>query len=234
MSDLIKRADAIEAVRMSEHRITIADEQGGVGTVKWDMWGVYTAEAVEAIKALTSAEGGDAEMLNEDFRPKYMQQSRHDDGRMTREETIKWLESLKAEIGKSEHRTLWHYAEAIDMAIEALSAEAEDRLYIKIYADDEPSVKAEKLYQICGETQNREVTEWLKEYFPSAEPKTGGWLPCTKNGLILTELIRKEDVAKWYGYKCSECNYIYRGNALIECSYCPNCGARMNGEDGEV
>ena len=40
---------------------------------------------------------------------------------MTREETIKWLESLKAEIGKSEHRTLWHYAEAIDMAIEALT-----------------------------------------------------------------------------------------------------------------
>ena len=39
---------------------------------------------------------------------------------MTREETIKWLESLKAEIGKSEHRALWHYAEAIDMAIEAL------------------------------------------------------------------------------------------------------------------
>lgn len=40
---------------------------------------------------------------------------------MTREENIKWLKSLKAEIGKSEHRALWHYAEAIDMAIEALS-----------------------------------------------------------------------------------------------------------------
>jgi hypothetical protein len=40
---------------------------------------------------------------------------------MTRKETIKWLESLKSEIGKSEHRALWHYAEAIDMAIEALS-----------------------------------------------------------------------------------------------------------------
>lgn len=39
---------------------------------------------------------------------------------MTREENIKWLESLKAEIGKSEHRSLWHYAEALDMAIEAL------------------------------------------------------------------------------------------------------------------
>lgn len=54
------------------------------------------------------------------------------------------------------------------------SAEAVDRHYIKIYADDEPSVKAEKLYQICGETQNREVAEWLKEYFPSTDDN---WIP---------------------------------------------------------
>ncbi len=40
---------------------------------------------------------------------------------MTREEVVKWLESLKREIGKAENRTLWHYAESIDMAIEALS-----------------------------------------------------------------------------------------------------------------
>ena len=40
---------------------------------------------------------------------------------MIREEVIKWLESLKREIGKAENRTLWHYAESIDMAIEALS-----------------------------------------------------------------------------------------------------------------
>lgn len=48
---------------------------------------------------------------------------------MTNDETIKWLESLKAEIGKAEHRTLWHYAEAIDVAIEALSAEAVPIVY---------------------------------------------------------------------------------------------------------
>lgn len=40
---------------------------------------------------------------------------------MTREEVVKWLESLKKEIGKAENRTLWHYAESIDMAIEALA-----------------------------------------------------------------------------------------------------------------
>lgn len=57
------------------------------------------------------------------------------------------------------------------------SAEAVDRHYIKIYADDEPSVKAEKLYQICGETQNREVAEWLKEYFPSTDDN---WIPVSE------------------------------------------------------
>lgn len=40
---------------------------------------------------------------------------------MTKEEVIKWLESLKREIGKAENRTLWHYAESIDMVIEAMS-----------------------------------------------------------------------------------------------------------------
>ena len=40
---------------------------------------------------------------------------------MTREEVVKWLESLRKETGKAENRTLWHYAESIDMAIKALS-----------------------------------------------------------------------------------------------------------------
>lgn len=60
------------------------------------------------------------------------------------------------------YKFLIEYVEELDKK----SVEAENRHYIKIYADDEPSVKAEKLYQICGETQNREVAEWLKEYFP--------------------------------------------------------------------
>ena len=44
-------------------------------------------------------------------------------GRMTREEVVKWLESLKREVGKAENCSLWHYAESIDVAIKTLSAE---------------------------------------------------------------------------------------------------------------
>lgn len=73
---------------------------------------------------------------------------------MTKEETIKWLESLKAEIGKSEHRTLWHYAEAIDMAIEALKAEPE---LIRINLNELIKVK---------------LTDWGKEIYYHQYDKT--------------------------------------------------------------
>ena len=41
---------------------------------------------------------------------------------MTRGEMAKWLENLKGDIGKSENHPLWHYAEAIDLVINALEA----------------------------------------------------------------------------------------------------------------
>lgn len=39
---------------------------------------------------------------------------------MTREETKMWLENLKKDIGQPQHQALWHYAEVIDMVIEAV------------------------------------------------------------------------------------------------------------------
>lgn len=83
---------------------------------------------------------------------------------MTREEATRHLEEWKEVISNGYRK------QVIDMAIDALSADDENRLYIKIYADDEPSRKAEKLYQICNESERKEVAEWLKEYFPSARP----------------------------------------------------------------
>lgn len=61
-----------------------------------------------------------------------------------------------------------------------------------------------------------------------AEPiRHGAWLPCDKEGYILTETALR-DGGRWYGYKCSECNNIYHGNAFTK--YCSNCGAKMDAE----
>ena len=61
-----------------------------------------------------------------------------------------------------------------------------------------------------------------------AEPvRHGAWLSCDKEGYILTETALR-DGRRWYGYKCSECNNIYHGNAFTK--YCHNCGAKMDGE----
>ena len=42
--------------------------------------------------------------------------------------------------------------------------EREDRLYIKVYADDEPWEKAGKIYQISGGKDLQEVVDALIEY----------------------------------------------------------------------
>lgn len=87
-----------------------------------------------------------------------------------------------------------------------MSEQDDNRLYIKIYADDEPSRKAEKLYQICGETENQEVAQWLKEYFPSVDRPTGEW--------------RLNSNGHW---QCSKCGAI--GNIFDD--FCRYCGAKM-------
>lgn len=117
------------------------------------------------------------------------------------------------------------------------SAEAEGRLYIKIYADDEPSVKAEKLYQICGETQNKEVAEWLKEYFPLSYDN---WIP-----------VREKLPSEETFYLCCNKGYLpftahyysgqwhdFDGTTPHVDAWQPlptpyECGARMKGGDDE-
>lgn len=69
---------------------------------------------------------------------------------MTREECIKWLESLKMEIGKPEHRALWHYAKIIDMTMEALLAEATGDLISRASALEEMAeAECGCSYSIC-------------------------------------------------------------------------------------
>ena len=239
MSDLISRADAIEAICMND-----------CGGCRPNECGAYldkSCDVVKVLSALPSAENSNAKTQNSN------QETQKSNGDLINradaieavcdvvmdefntsatwgydvaEKAIEGLPSAEA-VSMEEHvKELVEYAresenmrkrnaklEVMLNAYRAISSEADDRLYIKIYADDEPSVKAEKLYQICGETQNREVTEWLKEYFPSAETAQGEW-----------------KIDEYGIYHCPFCQAI---NNTVYKSFCPNCGARMKGGDSE-
>ena len=145
---------------------------------------------------------------------------------MTRGEIIKWLESLKAEISKSEHRTLWHYAESIDIAIKALSVDGRplkqvDTLIIadalRYLIDDE---ERNELDRKRAEQLRQEVLEYGASMCSDYRQK-GTWISQDhnkSNGMATT--------AAFYAPICSECGAT--GNFTD--NFCANCGADMRGE----
>lgn len=56
MNDLIERQAAIDALRYAQHRFTVADEAGGMGTVKWSEDVIYFAAAERVLSELPSAQ----------------------------------------------------------------------------------------------------------------------------------------------------------------------------------
>ena len=54
--DLISRQAAIDALRYAQHRFTVADEAGGMGTVKWSEDVIYFAAAENVLNDLPSAQ----------------------------------------------------------------------------------------------------------------------------------------------------------------------------------
>lgn len=95
-------------------------------------------------------------------------------------------------------------------------------------------IDADKLIADCNKYNSWDaqiVKAWVDDQ-PTVdiEPfKRGEWIPCARSGLPLSEQMCREGV-KWYGYKCSVCNNIRKGNALKEAKYCEECGARMDEE----
>ena len=56
MSDTISRQAALDALRYAQHRFTVADEAGGMGTVKWSEDVIYFAAAERVLSELPSAQ----------------------------------------------------------------------------------------------------------------------------------------------------------------------------------
>jgi hypothetical protein len=76
---------------------------------------------------------------------------------------------------------------------------------------------------------SRKMGEWLHRRDMNARQQ-GEWIECTKSGMPLTGYGRMMG-EKWYGFKCSRCKFIYKGNALVESPFCQKCGADMRGKE---
>ena len=162
---------------------------------------------------------------------------------MTRKEVVKWLESLKREIGKEENHTLWHYAEAIDMAIKALSADRPIEKQIDV-SNETTSMISKQIDEL--RKYAKKWSEWSG--FNAAMPVS----PRTNIRLLRSaaDIIEALDrpTGKWIevdsfesekhsvtDMRCSLCGK-YASMVLphrTRCVYdfCPNCGAEMRGEE---
>ena len=56
MNDTISRQAAIDALRYAQHRFIVADEAGGMGTVKWSEDVIYFAAAERVLSDLPSVQ----------------------------------------------------------------------------------------------------------------------------------------------------------------------------------
>jgi hypothetical protein len=55
-NDTISRQTAIDALRYAQHRFTVSDEAGGMGTVKWSENVIYSAAAERVLTELPSVQ----------------------------------------------------------------------------------------------------------------------------------------------------------------------------------
>lgn len=138
---------------------------------------------------------------------------------MTREEAIRRLKNMAWLYGNAEREP---HIEAIAIAIEALSAPQTDLIS-----------RADAIDAVCGDCtiENRESCKrdgYCYEVrnlmaLPPADRPRGEWL--------------EEKGANWFGggaWKCSNCEYGYSFSGYHEANefnYCPNCGARMEGDE---
>ena len=75
-------------------------------------------------------------------------------------------------------------------------------------------------------SQDMTVTEFVEDELPAADVAPvlhGRWIEYTK-------VIIPEPYNKWeQAWKCSECGF---DDGFVAYNYCPNCGAKMDGECG--
>lgn len=138
---------------------------------------------------------------------------------MTKEKAISVLNGLRIPCAVTDNGYSCEHNKTLDMAIQALSAEPSGDL---ISRADLMKEFAERVKE-SNNSDYIEPPNWndavsIVGSMPSvsADRPSGEWLQIDM------------DLSGFFyqGYYCSECHHVYR----IKCNYCPNCGARMDGD----
>lgn len=148
---------------------------------------------------------------------------------MTREDAIKILKEYAPRVKPFYEPFRTEYPQAIEMAIESLSAEASAETHgvcSDIISREEVLrviITAGEVEPDLGYTHLHDVIKSL----PSVEPKTGKW--------VSEKRRYKSEDGNDYTYfisHCSECG-VRRRIGWQGVAFCPNCGARMD-EGGDT
>lgn len=141
---------------------------------------------------------------------------------MTREEAITTLKEMHESFDEIHENTNYEIGyeqmTALDMAIEALSAEEAVWNEYEAEFTDLPDIPRYYYEKVVGKMAHE--INMLKEQLESADAVQGEWIHDGQNfkgGL------------DWC--HCSECGYKTSTNGLSVYRYCPNCGARMEANE---
>lgn len=134
---------------------------------------------------------------------------------MTNGEAINWIINISADIGKAEHRDLWHYEQALSEIKEMLESEQPDIPDTNIGCTISKQDAINEIARWIGYLDDDMIwrIQLSLKRLPSAqlEQKKGEWVP------YLTEGLR---------YKCSKCGSRYD----TPWNFCPECGSYNGGE----
>lgn len=144
---------------------------------------------------------------------------------MTAKEAVNWIINIMADIGKAEHRDLWHYEQALSEIKEMLESQPERKI------------------ELHGDESAIEILSELRSWFSCFDEKEG--LAYHALSLAIREIkanhTERSDrkKGKWIefpnhmAYKCSECGRIIQTtdgqrNVSKHYPFC-HCGADMRG-----